>query len=100
MINLIKINLIYLKIDQCSKNWLIPNRNLRQTPRENWKRKFVPKLEKLQVHEWPIGNDTVKSKMEIDPATQKDAGYYECQADNQYAVDRRGFKTDYVMFSY
>ncbi|XP_043475527.1 immunoglobulin domain-containing protein oig-4-like [Leptopilina heterotoma] len=54
----------------------------------------------FQVHEWPIGNDTVKSKMEIDPATQKDAGYYECQADNQYSVDRRGFKTDYVMFSY
>ncbi|KAK0081804.1 hypothetical protein PV326_007482 [Microctonus aethiopoides] len=39
----------------------------------------------FQVHEWPIGNDTIKSKMEIDPATQKDAGYYECQADNQYA---------------
>ena len=53
-----------------------------------------------QVHEWPIGNDTMKSKMEIDPATQKDAGYYECQADNQYAVDRRGFRTDYVMISY
>ncbi|XP_014211688.1 immunoglobulin domain-containing protein oig-4-like [Copidosoma floridanum] len=54
----------------------------------------------FQVHEWPIGNDTIKSKMEIDPTTQKDAGYYECQADNQYAVDRRGFRTDYVMISY
>lgn len=54
----------------------------------------------LQVHEWPMGNDTMKSKMEIDPATQKDAGYYECQADNQYSVDRRGFRTDYVMNSY
>ncbi|GAB1862172.1 Contactin-5-like isoform x1 protein [Camponotus japonicus] len=54
----------------------------------------------FQVHEWPVGNDTIKSKMEIDPATQKDAGYYECQADNQYAVDRRGFRTDYVMISY
>ncbi|KAL7305930.1 hypothetical protein TKK_0001405 [Trichogramma kaykai] len=54
----------------------------------------------FQVHEWPMGNDTMKSKMEIDPATQKDAGYYECQADNQYAVDRRGFRTDYVMISY
>lgn len=52
------------------------------------------------MHEWPMGNDTMKSKMEIDPATQKDAGYYECQADNQYAVDRRGFRTDYVMISY
>lgn len=54
----------------------------------------------FQVHEWSVGNDTLKSKMEIDPATQKDAGYYECQADNQYAVDRRGFRTDYVMITY
>ncbi|BES91887.1 unnamed protein product [Nesidiocoris tenuis] len=54
----------------------------------------------FQVHEWPVGNDTMKSKMEIDPTTQKDAGYYECQADNQYAVDRRGFRTDYVIYTY
>ncbi|KAK6634908.1 hypothetical protein RUM44_000155 [Polyplax serrata] len=52
------------------------------------------------VHEWPLGNDTMKSKMEIDPTTQKDAGYYECQADNQYAIDRRGFRTDYVIYTY
>lgn len=38
--------------------------------------------------------------MEIDPTTQKDAGYYECQADNQYAIDRRGFRTDYVVYTY
>ncbi|KAL1453228.1 hypothetical protein WDU94_007391 [Cyamophila willieti] len=49
----------------------------------------------FQVHEWHMGNDTIKSKMEIDPTTQKDAGYYECQADNQYAIDRRGFRTDF-----
>ncbi|XP_021914406.1 immunoglobulin domain-containing protein oig-4-like [Zootermopsis nevadensis] len=54
----------------------------------------------FQVHEWPMGNDTMKSKMEIDPTTQKDAGYYECQADNQYAIDRRGFRTDYVIYTY
>lgn len=54
----------------------------------------------LQVHEWAIGNDTLKSKMEIDPTTQKDAGYYECQADNQYAIDRRGFRTDYVIYTF
>ena len=35
--------------------------------------------------------------MEIDPTTQKDSGFYECQANNQYAVDSRGFRTDYVM---
>ncbi|XP_046397518.1 immunoglobulin domain-containing protein oig-4-like [Ischnura elegans] len=54
----------------------------------------------FQVHEWTIGEDTIKSKMEIDPTTQKDAGYYECQADNQYSIDRRGFRTDYVMTTY
>ena len=41
--------------------------------------------------------DTLKSKMEIDPATQKDAGIYECQADNKYAVDRKAFRTDYAI---
>ncbi|KAF2900855.1 hypothetical protein ILUMI_05333 [Ignelater luminosus] len=54
----------------------------------------------FQVHEWPIGNDTMKSKMEIDPTTQQDAGYYECQANNQYSIDIRGFRTDYVMITY
>jgi hypothetical protein len=34
--------------------------------------------------------------MEIDPATQKDAGFYECEAENKFATDRRGFRTDYV----
>ncbi|CAG9837114.1 unnamed protein product [Diabrotica balteata] len=54
----------------------------------------------FQVHEWSIGNDTVKSKMEIDPTTQKDAGYYECQANNKYSIDSRGFRTDFVMITY
>lgn len=48
-----------------------------------------------QVHEWPMGKDRVKSKLEIDPATQMDAGLYECFADNMYSVDRRSFKTDF-----
>uniref|UniRef100_A0A8D8LNF5 Immunoglobulin domain-containing protein oig-1 n=1 Tax=Cacopsylla melanoneura TaxID=428564 RepID=A0A8D8LNF5_9HEMI len=52
----------------------------------------------FQVHEWFLGNNTIKSKMEIDPATQKDAGYYECVADNPFAIDRRGFRTDYVLY--
>lgn len=42
----------------------------------------------------------MKSKMEIDPTTQQDAGYYECQANNQYSIDIRGFRTDYVMVTY
>lgn len=48
----------------------------------------------FQVHEWQDGK-VIKSKMEIDPATQMDAGYYECQADNKYAVDVKGFSADY-----
>ncbi|KAB7506799.1 Immunoglobulin domain-containing protein oig-4 [Armadillidium nasatum] len=49
----------------------------------------------FQVHEWFLSDTEVKSKMEIDPATQMDAGYYECQADNQYAIDFKAFRTDY-----
>ncbi|KAG7171353.1 immunoglobulin domain-containing protein oig-4-like [Homarus americanus] len=49
----------------------------------------------FQVHEWKEGKVSIKSKMEIDPATQMDAGYYECQADNKYAVDVKGFSADY-----
>ena len=49
----------------------------------------------FQVHEWRIGDDKVKSKIEIDPATQMDAGVYECTADNMYSIDRRSFKTDF-----
>ncbi|EDW70893.1 immunoglobulin domain-containing protein oig-4 [Drosophila virilis] len=49
----------------------------------------------MHVHEWTIGDDRVKSKIEIDPATQMDAGLYECTADNMYSIDRRSFKTDF-----
>lgn len=52
------------------------------------------------MHEYKIGKDRIKSKMEIDPATQKDSGFYECQADNKYAVERRGFRTDYTLDVY
>ncbi|XP_021950568.1 immunoglobulin domain-containing protein oig-4 [Folsomia candida] len=50
----------------------------------------------LQVHEWREGNERIKSKMEIDPTTQMDAGIYECYADNKYAVDKRTFRTDFI----
>ncbi|XP_014472803.1 PREDICTED: uncharacterized protein LOC106743461 isoform X1 [Dinoponera quadriceps] len=49
----------------------------------------------LHIHEWQVGPDKVKSKLEIDPATQMDAGVYECTADNMYSIDRRSFKTDF-----
>ncbi len=54
----------------------------------------------VKVHEYNVGKDRIKSKMEIDPTTQKDSGFYECQADNKYAVDRRGFRTDYTLDVY
>ena len=38
--------------------------------------------------------------MEIDPTTQRDSGYYECQADNKYAIDKRGFRTDFTLDVY
>lgn len=50
-----------------------------------------------QTHEWRIGKDKIKSKIEIDPATQMDAGVYECTADNMYSIDRRSFKTDFAI---
>ena len=53
-----------------------------------------------QVHEYKAGRDVIKSKMEIDPASQKDAGFYECVADNKYAIDKRGFRTDYTLEVY
>ena len=49
-----------------------------------------------QLHEY-VGNRSLKSKMEIDPATQMDAGYYECQASNRYTVDIKGFSADYAL---
>ncbi|CAL4124471.1 unnamed protein product, partial [Meganyctiphanes norvegica] len=51
----------------------------------------------FMTHEWDMGEKGKKSKMEIDPATHMDAGYYECMADNQYAVDVKGFSTDFSL---
>lgn len=42
-------------------------------------------------------DNKIKSKMEIDPATQMDAGYYECMANNMYTVDVKGFSADYSL---
>ncbi|KAL7632453.1 UNVERIFIED_CONTAM: hypothetical protein RMT77_017229 [Armadillidium vulgare] len=49
----------------------------------------------MQLHEWHYGKK-LKSKMEIDPATQADAGIYECHANNKYAVDSAAFRTTYL----
>jgi hypothetical protein len=34
----------------------------------------------FQISEWRKGKNRLKSKLEIDPAMPKDAGYYECQS--------------------
>ena len=51
----------------------------------------------FQIREWRLGKYRLKSKVEIDPAMPKDAGYYECQTDNKYAIDRRGFIAKYEL---
>lgn len=53
--------------------------------------------EGVGVSEWRLGSDRIKSKLEIDPAMPKDAGFYECQTDNKYAIDRRGFIAKYEL---
>lgn len=48
-----------------------------------------------RVVEWKINKTFIKSKLEIDPARQLDAGTYECHANNKYSIDRRTFKADF-----
>ncbi|XP_057381314.1 immunoglobulin domain-containing protein oig-4-like [Daphnia carinata] len=71
-------------------------------PRITWLKDGIELYEHpfFQVHEFNVGKDQITSKMEIDPTTQRDSGYYECQADNKYAVDKRGFRTDYTLDVY
>jgi hypothetical protein len=51
----------------------------------------------LHISEYHTGKRRLKSKMEIDPATQGDAGVYECHANNKWSVDMRSFRTDFVL---
>jgi hypothetical protein len=48
-----------------------------------------------RIFEWKINSTFIKSKLEIDPARQLDAGTYECHANNKYSIDRRTFKADF-----
>jgi len=52
----------------------------------------------LHIRQFWRGKHRIKSKMEIDPATQGDAGIYECHANNKYSIDMRSFRTDYNIF--
>lgn len=48
-----------------------------------------------RIVEKRLNQSLVKSKLEIDPARQLDAGTYECHANNKYSIDRRTFKADF-----
>ncbi|KAG9509372.1 Immunoglobulin domain-containing protein oig-4, partial [Fragariocoptes setiger] len=48
-----------------------------------------------RVIEWRLNETLIKSKLEIDPTRQMDAGTYECHANNPFALDRRIFKADF-----
>ena len=54
-------------------------------------------LSVFQINEWRSGHNRVKSKLEIDPAMPKDAGFYECLGDNKFSIDRRGFIAKYEL---
>ena len=49
---------------------------------------FIPLIPVLaqQIRQFWRGKHRIKSKMEIDPATQGDAGIYECHANNKYQL--------------
>ncbi|XP_035232619.1 immunoglobulin domain-containing protein oig-4-like [Stegodyphus dumicola] len=53
----------------------------------------------LQITEWHISENQIKSKLEITPARQMDSGTYDCEANNKYSVDRRSFKADFGSIS-
>lgn len=48
-----------------------------------------------RIVESRLNATAIKSKLEIDPARQLDAGTYECHANNKFSVDRRTFKADF-----
>lgn len=48
-----------------------------------------------RIVEKRFNTTVIKSKLEIDPARQLDAGTYECHANNKYSIDRRTFKADF-----
>lgn len=50
----------------------------------------------MQIHEWVESDTRLKSKFEIDPATQMDRGDYECLADNKVSLNPTSLKANYA----
>ncbi|CAB3411308.1 unnamed protein product [Caenorhabditis bovis] len=50
----------------------------------------------IHYYEKPIEEDTIWSKLEIDPATMGDQGVYACVANNPYGVMAKNFKAEYT----
>lgn len=51
-----------------------------------------------RIAEHRLRDSSIKSRLEIDPARQIDAGNYECRANNLYSSDRRQFKAEFEDF--
>lgn len=50
----------------------------------------------FQYYEKPIGEFTMWSKLEIDPATMGDQGIYACVANNEFGVMAKNFKAEFT----
>lgn len=70
-------------------------------PRINWFKDGIELYAHpfIQITEWQLKPEHIKSKLEITPARQMDSGTYECQANNKYSIDSRSFKADFSTIS-
>uniref|UniRef100_A0A1I7YGU3 Ig-like domain-containing protein n=1 Tax=Steinernema glaseri TaxID=37863 RepID=A0A1I7YGU3_9BILA len=67
-------------------------------PMIKWYKEGAEMHPKSNVHyyEKPIGDLTLWSKLEVDPATMGDQGVYACVANNQHGVMAKNFKAEYT----
>ena len=67
------------------ENWITQTEGKRVWSGGLWSLPCIPNIECV----FDCDPKTVQSKVEIDPAMQRDAGYYECQAYNKHAVETK-----------
>ncbi|EFP07482.1 hypothetical protein GCK72_006562 [Caenorhabditis remanei] len=67
-------------------------------PTIKWYKEGAEIQPKASIHyyEKPIENDTIWSKLEVDPATMGDQGVYACVANNPHGVMAKNFKAEYT----